>query len=104
MSSAAPSSELTDLYEQLRSRVTEGGMGVRDGLSVLRRQGLHAWIAAAVATPRSTLRAEPPAPTAIGSAAGTPRLIPATLERSPLVCLCTDMLLARLTTQDHQSE
>jgi len=81
--------ELRDHYEQLRRRATEGVPGRRDGLAVLRQQGIHAWIALAAAEPPSSPRVEAAAaidPLALG------------IDPSPLVFLCTDMLLSTLTT------
>ena len=84
--------QLLERYEQLRSRVTEGGPGLANGLIVLRRQGLRAWIAHVVAAP-SSRRSR-----ASVSSALSP--IATELERSPVVSLCTDMLLATLNPQE----
>ena len=83
--------ELRDHYEQLRRLATEGVPGRRDGLAVLRQQGLHAWIALAAAEPPSSPRAEAAAPSSIDPLA-------LGIDPSPLVFLCTDMLLSTLTT------
>ena len=84
--------ELSARYEQLRRRVTgRHTPGGGDGLVVLVRQGLHAWIAHVVAAPRPRGPAAPPAPAAGASETA--------LERTPLLDLCTDMLLAALAPQ-----
>ena len=84
--------EVQDRYERLRRRVVEGLPGGADALVILRRQGLQAW-SAHVGSP-------PPVRPARTDA--SPRLDPASRShaRSPLVCLCTDMLLATLASQE----
>jgi len=59
---------------------------------VLRQQGLHAWIALVIAEPPSSPRAEAPPPS------WTLDPFAAAVERSPLVCLWSDMLLSTFTT------
>lgn len=71
-------------------------MGRRDGLAVLRRQGLHAWIALTVAAPGSTPRAQVVSPAGTGADAETSERITASLEPSPLLAVCAAMLLSRL--------
>ena len=84
--------ELNDQYEQLRLCVTDGGSGGGGGLVVIRRQGLHAWIVHVTTAPRPQ-RSETPAASAFGP-------IEATIDQSPLVCLCADMLVATLFPQE----
>lgn len=79
--------DLDDRYERLRRRMTGGDLGGGDGLSVLHQQGLHAWVVHVTA---------PPPPRAIVRPAPTGGSIALAAGRSPLVGLCTDMLLATL--------
>ena len=81
--------ELNERYEQLRARVTEGAPGSGDGLVALRRHGLHAWVAQV-----RTAQAQPARP---GRALGCDAKV---FEHSPLVSLCTDMLIAALLPQE----
>ncbi len=85
--------EISEMYERLRRRATEGSPGRRDGLAVLRQQGLHAWIVCVTTGPSSPPQADTP-PTR------GPEPIATASDRSPLVCLCTDMLLAALLPQE----
>ena len=85
--------DLNDRYERLRRGMTKGGLGQGDGLSVLHQRGLHAWIAHVVAAP-------PPPSRAAVRAASTGDPIALAIGRSPLVGLCTDMLLATLSLQE----
>lgn len=71
-------------------------MGRRDGLAVLRRQGLHAWIALTDAAPGSIPRAQAVPPAGTGAVAGTLERVTASLESSPLLSVCAAMLLSRL--------
>ncbi len=82
--------ELSDRYEQIRRTVTLGESGPTDGLVVLRRQGLHAWIAQVGSAP---------VPSG-GSKAPEPSRISAEVDRSPMVSLCADILLAKLKPQE----
>ncbi len=84
--------ELNDRYERLRRRLTGHTPGGGDGLVVLRGQGLHAWIEYVTAAPLPR-RPETPAAPALGPSATT-------IERSPLVGLCTDMLLGVRAVQE----
>ena len=84
--------DLIDRYEALRRRLTGRTSGGGDGLVVIRRQGLHAWIAYATTTP-SPRRCEPPPSPALG------RPCAAAIEWSPLLGLCADMMLAKLVPQ-----
>lgn len=93
--------ELDDLYEQLRCRATEGRPGGRDGLAVLRQQGLHAWIALATAQPARLPRAKSLTPAATPVAVLGP-CVTATIDVSPLICLCTDMVLSKLKSPKPQ--
>lgn len=93
--------EFSDLYEQLRRRVTEGAVGRRDGLAVLRGQGLHAWIALTAAVSRST--AQPGSTAGTATAARSPERVTASFEPSPLLSVCVDMLMSRLMS-DHPLE
>lgn len=78
--------------------MTEGGPGRRDGLFVLRRQGLAAWVAHVTTAPPRPDRAP-----AVPIPATDPAVTTVTMsERSPLVCLCTDMLLATLAPKEVQ--
>lgn len=88
--------ELNDRYEQLRRSVTEGPEAPSDGLAVLRHRGLHDWIAHISAASRPWPR--PPA------AAASP-MLPAVsaAARSPLICLCTDLLIANLIPKEEVS-
>ena len=64
---------------------------------VLRRQGLHAWIAMTVAASHRRARAEPTMPAGARALPGVPAPLLASLDPSPLICVCTDMLLSHLT-------
>ena len=84
---------LNDRYERLRRWMTEGDLGQGDGLDVLHQRGLYAWIAHVAAVP--------PAPSrAAVQAASTGGRIALAIKRSPLVGLCTDMVLASLSRQE----
>jgi len=85
--------EISDTYERVRRRATQGGPGRQDGLAVLRQQGLHAWLAC-VAT-RSARSPQADTPPARG-----PEPITTASDWSPLVSLCTDMLLSTLTPEE----
>lgn len=87
--------ELHERYERLRRRATEGRPGHRDGLAVLRQQGLQAWVASVALAAPGSLDDEPPRVRA-------PQPVATAGERSPLVSLCTDMLLAKLLPQEAQ--
>jgi len=62
-----------------------------DGLAVVRQQGLHAWIVLVATAPPSSPRTEATAPPPTGPLAPT-------INRSSLVHLCTDMLVATLSS------
>lgn len=62
---------------------------------MLRQKGLHGWIVFAAAAPLSAPRAESLKPAAT-------HLVATTIATSPLVFLCTDMLLTKLTTPNPQ--
>lgn len=87
--------EINDLYERLRRQVIEARPGRRDALAVLRRQGVAAWIAEVAAAPPRPARV----PTTQAPAPGAGPAV-TTDERSPLVFLCTDMLLATLAAKE----
>jgi len=88
--------ELNDRYERLRRSVTEGREAPPEGLAVLRHQGLHGWIASITTVP-------PPLPQPVAAAA-SPVLPPVTVgTRSPLLCLCTDLLIATLIAKEEVS-
>lgn len=83
-------SGLSAYYEDLRRRASEGRPG--GGLAVLRQQGLYAWVLSAARRPScppplETSPREPPQ--AVGAG-----------DRSPLVNLCTEMLLANLLGEE----
>ena len=80
--------DLDGRYEQLRGRMADGAPGCGDDLSVLHQRGLHAWVVH-VTTPAP--------PRAIARAAPADGCIALAARRTPLVGLCTDMLLAALT-------
>lgn len=86
------SAELNDRYEALRRRLTGHTSGGGDGLAVLHRQGLHAWMGYAGSTPRPRQSGPPP------TSAPGPSVT--SIDRSPLLCLWTDMLLATLMPQE----
>lgn len=90
MSTTTPTTTLNgldDRYERLRRRMTDGAQGPEDDLSVLHQRGLHAWVVHVTT---------PPPPRAIARAAPAGGSIALAARRSPLVGLCTDMLLATL--------
>jgi hypothetical protein len=86
--------EFIDRYERLRHRVTEGGPGHNDGLVLLRRQGLHAWMTHVAIEPLSG-RPESSEPLAFGPSFSQ-------VQRSPVVSLCADMMLATLKSKEVQ--
>jgi len=69
--------------------MTEGREAPPEGLAVLRHRGLHGWIGQI-----TTVLLPLPRPAA---SAGSPILPTITVgTRSPLLCLCTDLLIATL--------
>lgn len=91
--------EINGRYERLRRHMTaldmtEGDQSQGAGLGVLHQRGLHAWIKHVIAEPPSRWRAEVTAVTPGREGLDVPEL-----GRSPLVGLCTDMLLATLSLQ-----
>jgi hypothetical protein len=76
--------------------VTEGRVAPPEGLAVLRDRGLHEWLAVLTTT-------SPPWPRAPASAA--PRCLPTGTRgrRSPLLDLCTDLLIATLIPKENRS-
>jgi hypothetical protein len=71
-------------------------------LAVLRQQGLHAWIACAAAASTSATPAESTTPAASRPVATVTPEVAAMSDHSPLICLCTDMLLPQLISTNHQ--
>lgn len=76
--------------------MTEGREAPPNGLAVLRDRGLHDWIASLSTT-------SPPWPHAATPA--TPRLWPTGTRgpRSPLLDLCTDLLIATLSPKENRA-
>jgi len=68
---------------------------------VIRQQGLQAWIGLAVTQPAGLLQTAslktPATSVALFGSCAT-----ATIESSPLICLCTDMLLSKLASHTPQ--
>ena len=76
--------------------MTEGREAPPAGLAVLRDRGLHAWIAVLTTTSQ---------PRSLAAAPAAPGLLPteAVGRRSPLLDLCTDLLLATLSPKENRS-
>ena len=85
--------DLSKRYECLRRRATEGGAGRRDGIVVLRQEGLFSWVEYLANHASNLPQAETPP-------ARVPEPMPMSGDRSPLVCLYTDMLLATLLSRE----
>ena len=58
---------------------------------------MHAWIAFAAAAPESAPLAESLTPAASRPVAAVAPSVATTIDPSPLICLCADMMLTRLT-------
>jgi len=76
--------------------VTEGREAPPEGLAVLRDRGLHDWLAVLTTTSR---------PRPLVAAPAAPRLLPTGTvgRRSPLLDLCTDLLIATLSPKENRS-
>ena len=85
--------DLSKRYECLRHRATEGGAGWRDGMVVLRQEGLLSWIEYAAGHASNLPQTKTPP-------ARGPEPMPTSGDRSPLVCLYADMLLATLLSRE----
>jgi len=76
--------------------VTEGRGAPSDGLAVLRHRGLHDWIAHITAGSRPSPRTQP-------AAASSTLPAVSAAARSPLIGLCTDLLIANLISKEEIS-
>jgi hypothetical protein len=76
--------------------VIAGGDAPSPGLAVLRSQGMHGWIAQVTTTPQDTPRST--------QKVVSPIVSPDTVAiRSPLLDLCTDLLIANLIPKEEAS-
>ena len=76
---------LAERYERVRLRVLKGGVGDNDGLVMMRRHGLSAWIAAT--------RAESATRPSISLPHREPGVEIESSTRIQIVSLCADLLL-----------
>ena len=76
--------------------MTEGREAPPEGLAVLRQRGLHGWIDHITTVPFPL-----PRPASAAASALPPTISVGT--RSPLLCLCTDLLIATLIPKQEAS-
>lgn len=96
--------DVEDLYEQMRRGITQGEANPRDGLAVIRQQGLHAWIDLVTSNltdyPRTRVTPGPKTQEEMVAA----HLATMATDSAPLISLCAEMLMSKLTSKTTQEE